>query len=137
MIVAHGAVKVFPDSEEAWPRIVAAVQRWLEGERRRGVRIGDLVFDPVRDELVGEMVRVKLTGKERQVLWVLSTAAGCRSLSAQQLADTVGSTARAVRVHVARLRAKIEQDLGQPRCIVHDSRGYCLVVSTAAFPVRR
>ncbi len=63
-ILAWGASRVIPDDEQVLARCLVAVQWWLEQREPSRVRLGEVVFDPVRGELIGKMARIKLTGKE-------------------------------------------------------------------------
>ncbi|MGI8914258.1 MAG: hypothetical protein ACR2JY_10850 [Chloroflexota bacterium] len=127
-ILAWGAAAAIPDDERVFVRCVAAVQWWVAHQQPALVRLGDLRFDTMRDELYSATIIVKLTGMERRLLWLLYLAAqaGRGPLSAKQVASELGSTAGAIRQHVRELRAKIEEDLGHARLIEHDRRGYFL-----------
>ena len=88
------------------------------------VRLGNLVFDPVRDELRGPDGIIHLTGGEALLLGVLARRPG-EVLSREEIAAALGtddSGERAVDVQVTRLRRKIEPDPREPRYL-HTMRG--------------
>ncbi|MCC6597927.1 MAG: response regulator [Alphaproteobacteria bacterium] len=94
----------------------------------RKIRIGEWLFDPVREELIrGEDVR-KLTSVEVTLLKVLGTCHG-EVLSREALAERCGIDAgeRTIDVQVTRLRRKIEEDTKNPRYLqTIRGKGYML-----------
>ena len=92
------------------------------------VRMGDMVFDVVREELRSGDQPVKLTSVETALLAALAQRAGV-ALSREELIDLTGAAGgdRAVDVQVTRLRRKIERDPREPRYLqTVRGRGYVL-----------
>lgn len=103
----------------------AAMDTTGEIERPGGsstVRVGDVVLDPDAHRVTVRGVEVTLPLKEFEVLHLLLANAG-RVLTREVLidrvwgSDYVGDT-KTLDVHIKRVRAKIEDDPSQPRCIV-------------------
>lgn len=88
------------------------------------VRLGELVFDPAREELRRGDERIALTTAEAGLLAALAAQPGRilsrEDLSGSQAAD--GAASRAIDVQVTRLRRKIEPDPKLPRYL-HTVRG--------------
>ena len=89
------------------------------------LRLGRLVFDPARAELVDAEGRtVHLTGSEAALLQALALRPG-EILSRETLVDTLQmdeATERAIDVLVTRVRRRIEADPREPR-FLHTVRG--------------
>jgi|GEM_PF-2505304 len=130
-LLARGATEVLVDDDQVLPSVLASVRWWVEQQMPARVRLGDLVFDPIGDVLVGKTARVGLTAKERQLLWTLyqdHAADRVQSRSARSLAAALGTSPDAVRQFVRGLQAKAELDLGHPRLIGRNrARGYFLL----------
>lgn len=80
------------------------------------VRLGSILFDPVRNELRRGADRVRLTDAEASLLRVLAENAGT-TMSREVLTERsrISGNARTVDVQVTRLRRKIEPDPRMPR----------------------
>ncbi len=80
------------------------------------VRLGDCIFDPVREHLIRDGTRLRLTQAEARLLAGLAARPGeVFSRDALFELGIVAGTARAVDVQVTRLRRKIEPDPKLPR----------------------
>ena len=82
------------------------------------VRFGDFVFDPAQAELRRGDELVRLTSGETALMGVFAANPGI-TLTRQSLSSEsrLGGTERAVDVHIARLRRKVEDDPKSPRYI--------------------
>ena len=92
------------------------------------VRLGDVLFDPEREELRRDGVPVRLTSIEAALLATLAENPGA-ILSREELGERTGAAGggRAVDVQVTRLRRKIEPDPRLPRYLqTVRGRGYVL-----------
>lgn len=93
------------------------------------VALGDVVFHPVRGELIRDGSPVRLTDAEAALLSALAARPG-DALSREDLiavTDTQGG-GRAVDVQITRLRRKIEADPRQPRYLqTVRGKGYMLI----------
>lgn len=103
--------------------------------------VGDVALDPDKHEVTVRGTPTKLPLKEFELLHELLANAG-RLLTRDQLIDRVwgydyvGDT-KTLDVHVKRLRAKIEADPRDPRCIVTiRGRGYRYSVGAETLSVR-
>ena len=85
-------------------------------------RIGDLVVDPVRHEVLVDSVRVDVTPAEFKILECLCAEPGRTFGRARLLEEAFGfghySLDRTVDVHVMNLRRKIEADPSAPRYLL-------------------
>jgi two-component system phosphate regulon response regulator OmpR len=96
--------------------------------RRTEVRMGDVVFDPDREQLSRNGHLIRLTSVEAALLNVLSERPG-ETLSRDDLISLTGASGggRAIDVQVTRLRRKIEPDPRLPRYLqTVRGRGYVL-----------
>ena len=93
------------------------------------IAMGDVVFRPVRSELVREGTPVRLTDADAALLGALAARPG-EVFSREDLiavTDTQGG-GRAVDVQITRLRRKIESDPRQPRYLqTVRGKGYMLI----------
>ncbi|WP_097651180.1 winged helix-turn-helix domain-containing protein [Candidatus Chloroploca asiatica] len=85
------------------------------------VRLGTLIIDLARHEVILEDVPLGLTNLEYELLTVLASAPG-RTFTRTQLLDRVWGTDyfgddHVVDVHIANLRKKLGEDSTQPRFI--------------------
>ncbi len=93
------------------------------------IALGDVVFRPVRSELVREGAPVRLTDAEAALLGALAARPGDVFSREDLIAitDTQGG-GRAVDVQITRLRRKIEADPRQPRYLqTVRGKGYMLI----------
>ena len=99
-------------------RIQSILRRTASLEEGPGavVRLGSVLFDPVRMELQRSGHRIRLTGAEASLLSVLAENAGT-IMSREELSERsrISGNARTVDVQVTRLRRKIEPDPRMPR----------------------
>jgi two-component system KDP operon response regulator KdpE len=122
---------------ELQARVRALLRRAARGETAGAetrIESGDLVIDLVGRTLTVSGVYVHLTRTEWEVLRALATQAG-RTLTHQQLFREVwsgrsyGDAQQYLRVQVAHLRRKIEQDVVRPQYIVTEPGiGYRFVI---------
>jgi two-component system KDP operon response regulator KdpE len=122
---------------ELQARVRALLRRAARGETAGAetrIESGDLVIDLVGRTLTVAGVYVHLTRTEWEVLRALATQAG-RTLTHQQLFREVwsgrsyGDAQQYLRVQVAHLRRKIEQDVVRPQYIVTEPGiGYRFVI---------
>jgi two-component system phosphate regulon response regulator OmpR len=94
----------------------------------REIRLGDYVFDPVRETLQGADGPVRLTASESSLLQALAKTPG-EVLSREALTRlcAVDGSERMIDVQVTRLRRKIEPDSKLPRYLkTVRGRGYVL-----------
>ena len=92
------------------------------------VRLGDVLFDPGREELRRDGVPVRLTSIEAALLRTLAENPGT-ILSREELGERTGAAGggRAIDVQVTRLRRKIEPDSKLPRYLqTVRGKGYVL-----------
>ncbi len=92
------------------------------------IRLGDCRFDMKRGELFRGEKPVRLTRAEARLLKILAARAG-NTISREDLTrgTSLRATARAVDVHVTRLRRKIEADPKAPRYLqTVRGKGYAL-----------
>jgi two-component system phosphate regulon response regulator OmpR len=84
----------------------------------QAVRFGDFLFDPATAELHKGDKLVRLTSGEAALMGVFAANPGI-TLTRQGLSDEskLGGNERAVDVHIARLRRKVEDDAKSPRYI--------------------
>ncbi len=111
-------------------RIATILRRTPRGRTRERVRFGPYVFDLNQGGLSGGGRPVRLTAAEVAMLALLARRRG-RPASRAELARAAGveGSDRAVDVHIARLRRKIEPDPRTPRYLLtHRGEGYALVV---------
>ena len=87
-------------------------------EAPTAVRFGDYVFDPAQSELRKGDELVRLTSGEAALMRVFAANPGI-TLSRLELSQEsrLGGNERAVDVHIARLRRKVEEDRKSPRYI--------------------
>jgi len=113
-------------------RVKARLRRpmpMVSQDHDRALRLGDIVLDPSRQQLLVRGDDVQLAPKEFALLRVLMENAG-RVVTRQTLLDKVWGydfegEQQTVSVHVRWLREKIEQDSANPRHIITvRSRGY-------------
>ncbi len=99
-----------------------------ESEGPSEIRLGDCRFDMERGELFRGEKPVRLTRAEARLLKTLAARAG-NAISREDLSrgTSLRATARAVDVHVTRLRRKIEADPKAPRYLqTVRGKGYAL-----------
>ncbi len=99
-----------------------------ESEGPSEIRLGDCRFDMERGELFRGKKPVRLTRAEARLLKTLAARAG-NAISREDLSrgTSLRATARAVDVHVTRLRRKIEADPKAPRYLqTVRGKGYAL-----------
>ena len=92
------------------------------------VRLGEVLFDPERDELLRDGERIRLTSVEAALLRALAASPGI-ILGREDLMESsgAGTSGRAVDVCVTRLRRKIEPDPRLPRYLqTVRGKGYVL-----------
>ncbi len=92
------------------------------------VRLGDVTFDPARNEMLRDGRPVRLTSVEAALLNALAEQPGA-TLSREELTRRTGASGggRAVDVQVTRLRRKIERDPRLPRYLqTVRGKGYVL-----------
>jgi len=110
-------------------RIRSVLRRHPQGEApRKEVRMGDVVFDPAREQLSRAGRPIRLTSVEASLLSALSERPG-ETLSRDELISLTGAggEGRAIDVQVTRLRRKIEPDPRLPRYLqTVRGRGYVL-----------
>ena len=113
-------------------RVKARLRRpmpMVSQDHDRAIRLGDIVLDPSRQQLLVRGEDVQLAPKEFALLRVLMENAG-RVVTRQTLLDKVWGydfegEQQTVSVHVRWLREKIEQDSANPHHIITvRSRGY-------------
>ena len=107
------------DMDELLARVRALARRAGHTPDIARVRIGGHAVDLARHRITGPRGEVGLTPTEWEILEVLVRNAG-RLVSQAQLLTEVGGTAylretRSLRVHMARLRRKLEADPSRPR----------------------
>jgi len=107
------------DMDELLARVRALARRAGHTPDIARVRIGGHAVDLARHRITGPRGEVELTPTEWEILEVLVRNAG-RLVSQAQLLTEVGGTAylretRSLRVHMARLRRKLEADPSRPR----------------------
>ena len=95
------------------------MQQTLDGER---IKVGDLVIDKRRHEVLKGGMRVDLTPLEFQILELLASEPG-RAWSRNALLDQVWSTEyegyqRNIDPHINRLRKKLETDPKNPHYVL-------------------
>jgi PAS domain S-box-containing protein len=130
-LVTHQRVTFVRDANGDAEAIEGVGRPVTDGPRREHrVRAGDLVLDLVGHRaLVGERV-VELTPAEHRILALLAASDG--PVPVGNLVETLRGTdqpggARAIQVHVSKLRRKIEDDPRQPkRLITRWGIGYAL-----------
>ncbi|MBV6633484.1 MAG: response regulator transcription factor [Alphaproteobacteria bacterium] len=83
------------------------------------VRLGRWVFNPDREELIGEDETVRLTQTETKLLRALAKRPG-EIVSREELGDgaDMGSNTRTIDVQITRLRRKVEVDPKNPRFLM-------------------
>jgi two-component system, OmpR family, phosphate regulon response regulator OmpR len=95
------------------------------------VRFGDCVFEIAEGSLTKSGQAIRLSGREKDILRLLAMTPGQPVARAQLQSEGAAETARAIDVHVTRLRQKIETDPGIP---IHlqtmRGQGYCLFASS-------
>ncbi len=98
------------------------------GDQPAEIRLGDCRFDMARETLFRGDTQVRLTTAEARLLKALAARPG-RPLSREELtrASGIRATARAVDVHMTRLRRKIEAEPKTPRFLqTVRGKGYAL-----------
>lgn len=112
---------------------VRAVMRRNNDTSHELMRLGELRFDPDRLEVIFEGRKIALTRTEGDIFYHLMKNAG-QVVTYDSLAEAVwgsdytGAT-DALKVHVRRLREKLEIDPGEPQLILtRPSAGYYLAV---------
>lgn len=108
-------VKPF-EPRELLLRINNILKRVPKKEMADELRLGDVVFDLIRDEISRDSVPIRLTDVEAALLRVLSERPG-EIFTRDELIRRMGASGggRAVDVQVTRLRRKIEPDSKNPR----------------------
>lgn len=120
-------VKPF-EPRELLLRIHAILRRALPSTPPVEIRLGSVVFDPVREALTRDGRPIRLSGVEAALLRALAREPGA-VLSREDLIARTGAPGggRAVDVQVTRLRRKIERDPHLPRYLqTVRGRGYVL-----------
>lgn len=110
-----------------------AVLRRSQAERRRVVSVGPVTIDLVRRRLRKNGQDVHLTRTEWRLLEELARVPGALVLHEDLLRRVWGECSRdqghLLRVHVARLRAKLEEDPHEPRLLLNEpGLGYRLAL---------
>ena len=104
------------EPRELLARIRSILRRAAPRTDRAEIVLGDHLYDPVRQQLLGPDGLVRLTGAEARLLQVLAANPGHPiSREALQRQSQLGGTVRAVDVQVTRLRRKIEPNPKIPR----------------------
>ncbi|MFB3102856.1 MAG: response regulator [Alphaproteobacteria bacterium] len=104
------------EPRELLARIRSILRRAAPRTDRAEIVLGDHLYDPVRQQLLGPDGLVRLTGAEARLLQVLAANPGHPiSREALQRQSRLGGTIRAVDVQVTRLRRKIEPNPKIPR----------------------
>ncbi len=104
------------EPRELLARIRSILRRAAPRTDRAEIVLGDHLYDPVRQQLLGPDGLVRLTGAEARLLQVLAANPGHPiSREVLQRQSQLGGTVRAVDVQVTRLRRKIEPNPKIPR----------------------
>ena len=104
------------EPRELLARIRSILRRAGPRTGKSEIVLGDHLYDPVRQQLLGPDGLVRLTGAEARLLQVLAANPGHPiSREALQRQSRLGGTVRAVDVQVTRLRRKIEPNPKIPR----------------------
>ena len=104
------------EPRELLARIRSILRRAAPRTDKSEIVLGDHLYDPVRQQLLGPDGLVRLTGAEARLLQVLAANPGHPiSREALQRQSQLGGTIRAVDVQVTRLRRKIEPNPKIPR----------------------
>ena len=104
------------EPRELLARIRSILRRAAPRTGKSEIVLGDHLYDPVRQQLLGPDGLVRLTGAEARLLQVLAANPGHPiSREALQRQSQLGGTVRAVDVQVTRLRRKIEPNPKVPR----------------------
>ena len=99
-----------------------------EPSELRPVRLGEVLFDPEREELLHDGTPIRLTSVEAALLRTMAKTPGM-ILSREELVERTGASGggRAIDVQVTRLRRKIEHDPKMPRYLqTVRGKGYVL-----------
>jgi two-component system phosphate regulon response regulator OmpR len=97
------------------------------------VRFGDCLFNMSSGELARRGERIRLTGREKEILRLLAKTPGTPVARGQLLTPGLEEGARAIDVQVTRLRQKIEDDPSAPRFLqTVRGLGYCLYAEQVA-----
>ena len=110
------------EARELLARIRAVLRRSQQQDHRKLLLFGRLEIDPAARMVLVDGTALDLTARQFDLLLTLARHAG-RVMSREQLARLVGSEAtepldRSIDVHIAKLRAEIEDDVKTPRRIV-------------------
>lgn len=111
------------DPVELSARVRALLRRSPGGDRQQVIEAGDVVIDLVKRSVAVRGEGIHLTPIEWDLLVTLATHAG-RTMTHQQLFSAVwqgrphGDAQAYLRVHIAHLRRKLEQDPVRPRHIL-------------------
>jgi two-component system, OmpR family, phosphate regulon response regulator OmpR len=115
------------EPEELLLRLRNLTKRTVVSKKLRLVRFGDCVFDTETGELQRDGERVRLTGRERDILRLLVQNTGEPVARAAFQPQGSDEGARVIDVQVNRLRQKIEKDPAQPVYLqTVRGEGYCL-----------
>ena len=116
------------EPRELLARIRSILRRVAPRPEKEEIILGELVYDSIRQQLMGPNGPVRLTNAEARLLQVLVTNPGNPiSREALQQQSRLGGGIRAVDVQVTRLRRKIEPDPKVPRYLqTIRGRGYVL-----------
>jgi DNA-binding response OmpR family regulator len=103
-------------------RIKALVRRLHAQAQSRILSIGSWKFNPEESELFNDFYKINLTSTENAILQKMSSCIG-KVVTYHELAESVWGidypdSINALRVHVSRLRQKMEKDPGYPPVII-------------------